>query len=247
MTIGTRRYSYLSSGSRQALREVSAPPDVDTLRDTQCPVCSATDSFQGDTCSVCNAPRPPRNLMAPDTSRARDIERITDGDPGQVGEGIDPSDPDDIGQDDPDADPDADGVDEYPEDPSDPLGDDEDPLGDDEGDGDLVCPVCGSSFPSADNDDLDGQPHLDAAADTEPLMADPEADPRAEQDMAETAYESGDQCPVCGEGSLQPEDDIAADDDEGPEEDEEYEDDDPTDGDEDPADEDQPPPFGRRR
>ena len=62
---------FMSTGGRIALNEMTAPPEVDTLRDEACPVCGEQDAYTGDECSVCGYKAPPDFATDPDTSKAR--------------------------------------------------------------------------------------------------------------------------------------------------------------------------------
>lgn len=59
---------------RHALGEVTAPPDVDTMRDDVCPVCGSTDSYNGDKCLVCGFEKPPSMMMDPDVELASQVD-----------------------------------------------------------------------------------------------------------------------------------------------------------------------------
>lgn len=67
----------LSKESRMehtAYGDIKAPVDVDTLRESECPVCGNDDSWDGDRCQVCGFFRPPQMFMDPDTSVAREVD-----------------------------------------------------------------------------------------------------------------------------------------------------------------------------
>jgi hypothetical protein len=59
---------------RLAYGDIKAPNDVDTLRESECPVCGNDDSWDGDRCQVCGFFRPPQMFMDPDTSVAREVD-----------------------------------------------------------------------------------------------------------------------------------------------------------------------------
>lgn len=63
-----------SSMERIAYGETKAPVDVDTLRESECPVCGNDDSWDGDRCQVCGFFRPPQMFMDPDTSVAQQVD-----------------------------------------------------------------------------------------------------------------------------------------------------------------------------
>ena len=57
-----------------AYGDIKAPQDVDTLRESECPVCGNDDSWDGDRCQVCGFFRPPKMFMDPDTSVAGQVD-----------------------------------------------------------------------------------------------------------------------------------------------------------------------------
>lgn len=57
-----------------ALGEQKAPPQVDTLRDEQCPVCGEADAYSGNDCPVCGYVKPPDAFTDPDTSKAKEVD-----------------------------------------------------------------------------------------------------------------------------------------------------------------------------
>jgi hypothetical protein len=57
-----------------AIGEVKAPPKVDTMRDTKCPVCGEEDGFNGTECAVCQFVKPPDMFMDPDTELAGKVD-----------------------------------------------------------------------------------------------------------------------------------------------------------------------------
>lgn len=91
---------------RTAYGETRVPPQVDTLRMEECPVCGEHDVWSGDRCPVCGFIVPPSLFRDPDTSKAQQVrdelsqsgEVITQpgapGDPStqQVGSGEDADD-----------------------------------------------------------------------------------------------------------------------------------------------------------
>jgi hypothetical protein len=58
----------------QAYGEVKAPADVDTLRESECPVCGNDESWDGDRCMVCGFFRPPQMFLDPNTEIARQVD-----------------------------------------------------------------------------------------------------------------------------------------------------------------------------
>lgn len=108
-----------------------APPEVDTLRDEDCPVCGNREFFSGDRCQVCGFTMPPAEFLDPDTTLHKRLDlRSEEGAPqdGQVsdvnerGEIEDPNlvDPEEIEE-------------EFVDDPT-----------------SLLCPNCGFQAPSAE-------------------------------------------------------------------------------------------------
>ena len=61
-------------GAKTAYGDTKAPMDVDTLRESECPVCGNDDSWDGDRCQVCGFFRPPQMFMDPDTSIAGQMD-----------------------------------------------------------------------------------------------------------------------------------------------------------------------------
>lgn len=53
---------------------LSAPAEVDTLRDEECPICGEADSYDGDKCQVCGFIRPPEEFADPDLSKAKRVD-----------------------------------------------------------------------------------------------------------------------------------------------------------------------------
>lgn len=62
------------SSLHTAYGDTKAPADVDTLRESECPVCGNDDSWDGDRCMVCGFFRPPQMFMDPDTSIAGQMD-----------------------------------------------------------------------------------------------------------------------------------------------------------------------------
>lgn len=104
---------------RMAYGETKAPVDVDTLRESECPVCGNDESWDGDRCMVCGFFRPPQMFMDPNTdvARAMDLRKdiadqnglpgnpgeVVGSDPGQANGGgglaLPPANPDDLTED----------------------------------------------------------------------------------------------------------------------------------------------------
>jgi hypothetical protein len=90
----------------QAYGETRVPPEVDTLRMEECPVCGEHDVWSGSRCPVCGFIVPPSLFRDPDTSKAQQVREELDqegevvtqpgtpGDPstGQIGSGDDADD-----------------------------------------------------------------------------------------------------------------------------------------------------------
>ena len=57
-----------------AYGETKAPADVDTLRDESCPICSESDSYDGNECQVCGYVAPPKPFRDPDVDLARTLD-----------------------------------------------------------------------------------------------------------------------------------------------------------------------------
>lgn len=71
--------SQVSGNVRQASRhvgygEVIAPPQVDTLAPTNCPICGTEEGFNGDECAVCGYLKPPDLFMDPDLEMAQQTD-----------------------------------------------------------------------------------------------------------------------------------------------------------------------------
>ena len=75
-----------------AYGETKAPAQVDTLRDDSCPICSESNSYDGNQCKNCGYVAPPSPFGDPDTSVAKEMDLRQDNldqqDPNQP---IDPS------------------------------------------------------------------------------------------------------------------------------------------------------------
>jgi len=83
-----------------AYGEERVPPQVDTLRMEECPVCGEHDVWSGDRCPVCGFTVPPSLFRDPDTGRAQQVRDQLD-QSGEVMTGPDQamgSDPDAAGQ-----------------------------------------------------------------------------------------------------------------------------------------------------
>lgn len=174
---------------RLAYGEQKAPAEIDTLRDETCPVCGEDDAYDGGKCAVCGFIKPPDEFMDPDLDRAKEVDlRQTD-------QAIDNSEDDRDGK------------------------------------GNLKCDNCGATFSSEEDHEHEEEPEekpeeepekkpkektAAGAADLNspfdnsmPHPKNPEGATDAEQKGpkekdVETAPKSGDSCPTCGEGTLQP-------------------------------------------
>lgn len=82
MAASRRRILELDQGvTKVGYGEISAPADVDTLRDEACPVCGDTESFDGETCQVCGYIKPPEEFLDPDLEKAREVDLRQEGQP----------------------------------------------------------------------------------------------------------------------------------------------------------------------
>lgn len=64
----------MQSSRRLAYGETKAPAEVDTLRESDCPVCGNTESWDGDRCMICGFFRPPEMFTDPDTSIHQQVD-----------------------------------------------------------------------------------------------------------------------------------------------------------------------------
>lgn len=71
---------------RLALNDMVAPPEVDTLRDEECPVCHEADVYDGQRCPVCGFIAPPQIFRDPDLERAKKIDLRQDQNPESDGD-----------------------------------------------------------------------------------------------------------------------------------------------------------------
>lgn len=160
---------------RLAYGETKAPPDVDTLRDENCPVCGEANAWDGNECPVCGFVQPPAQFRDPDLDVAKQMD-LRKGD-GDLGGGDVP------GLDADTNDRDRDGLDDVT---GEPVGDagnaaaqegafDEQPL--------LVCPNCGTEFEAGEPQTINTR------------------DPQAGADSLGQP-EAGDVCPACGKAEL---------------------------------------------
>lgn len=68
---------------RQAYGETRVPPQVDTLRMEECPVCGESDVWSGERCPVCGFIVPPSLFRDPDVNKAQQVRQQLD-DQGEV-------------------------------------------------------------------------------------------------------------------------------------------------------------------
>lgn len=68
------RLSPATASRKQGYGEMKAPVEVDTLREEFCPVCGETDSFDGETCKVCQYIKPPDEFLDPDLEKAQQVD-----------------------------------------------------------------------------------------------------------------------------------------------------------------------------
>jgi hypothetical protein len=194
-----------------ALNDVVAPPEVDTLRDEECPVCGEVEVYDGERCPVCGFVAPPEMFRDPDLEMAKSIDLRQDqqaepGDPapGQANPDVPGGglvDPSQLGED-----PLAEQL-QHP-DQLGPNGEMGDPGTPDDGTPDLFCPACGEGFDAGQPMSSDGDPAtLDATGPAEgtpcpncgasTLLSSNDMEgmgigPDGEQEVAEEAEEMGD-------------------------------------------------------
>ena len=63
----------IASLVRHAINETIAPPEVDTLRASECPICGS-DAYNGEECPVCLFIKPPDMFMDPDLEAAQNAD-----------------------------------------------------------------------------------------------------------------------------------------------------------------------------
>jgi hypothetical protein len=78
-----------------AYGEQVAPPQVDTLRPEDCPICGDRDTFDGETCQVCGYIAPPEQFTDPNLDLAGQVDLHGGADPDDDEESEDEDDPDD--------------------------------------------------------------------------------------------------------------------------------------------------------
>lgn len=64
----------LNSRHQAGIKDVVAPPDVDTLRDEECPVCAETEVYDGERCPICGFVAPPAMFRDPDLDMAKQVD-----------------------------------------------------------------------------------------------------------------------------------------------------------------------------
>lgn len=211
------------SARHQAYGETRVPPQVDTLRMEECPVCGEHDVWSGDRCPVCGFIVPPSLFRDPDTSRAQQVRDELDqsgevvtqpgapGDPStqQAGSGDDADDqlahPDQMA---PDGTP---GVQGGPA-PSQPGG--QLPP--------MAQPAGGGQDEQAEGEQLEEQGEEDQEQGAEEQAEGEELEQQGEEDQlagpqpdlecpacgaaysTDVAAQPGTPCPACRQGSLQP-------------------------------------------
>ncbi|MCW2929978.1 MAG: hypothetical protein JWM19_940 [Actinomycetia bacterium] len=84
-----------TSSRKLAYGETRVPPQVDTLRMEECPVCGEHDVWSGDRCPVCGFVVPPSLFRDPDTSKAQQVRDQLDqeGEVTTPGDGMQPTAP----------------------------------------------------------------------------------------------------------------------------------------------------------
>jgi hypothetical protein len=200
---------------RLASDEIVVPRNIDTLRDSTCAVCGSVGTMNGDRCTVCGYMATPSAFQSPDTSLAPKVrDELGIGNP----EGDDAlGAPDSGSEGPPGAEQDLDDMGEGDE-PGEEEEGAEGEEGDDEDAPDLICDNCGTTFDSTEQEQDLSEPYLSPAARIEPdvsaLGVNDDMDVAREigQEDNETgategvAHNEGDECPVCGIGTLVPND-----------------------------------------
>jgi len=193
---------------RLANDEIVVPRNIDTLRDSTCAVCGSVDSMNGDRCTVCGYMATPQAFQSPDTSLAPKVrDELGIGNP----DGDDMMGAPDAGlEGPPGAEGDLEGMGE--------PGDGQEGLEGDEGAPALICDNCGTTFDSQEEEEDLSEPYMSPAARIEPdvsaLGVEDEMEVAREVGQEENeagtnegvAYQEGDECPVCGIGTLVPND-----------------------------------------
>lgn len=64
---------------RHGYNETKVPPQIDTLRSEECPVCGETQVWTGQRCPVCGYVSPPDMFRDPDTSKAQQVREQLEG------------------------------------------------------------------------------------------------------------------------------------------------------------------------
>jgi hypothetical protein len=192
------RHPFVGS-SHLAYGETKAPPDVDTLRDEECPICGETDAYDGTECKVCGYVEPPKQFQDPNVDLAKQLDLRKDtADPAQMNG-------QDVGHlEDALADPNRDGFDDETGEPIDGMG----------GDGPMLeCPACETQFePAAPTSvSTDPEPMEDPEAPEgmedptqpeDPELGDPTDPKGGPEDAGAEPPKEGDLCPACGQGVL---------------------------------------------
>jgi hypothetical protein len=184
----TKRYQ-LGGTKKKAFDEIKAPPEVDTLRDEECPVCGEAEVYDGERCPVCGFVAPPAMFRDPNLEMAQQLDLRPGTNPDVAPGQMDPNtpgggliSPDQLGEDPlqeqlqhPDQlGPNGEMVSGIPGQPGTP------------GDGvpDLFCPACGYGMDA-------GQP-MSSTTETAEDPSMPTAD----------GPEEGQVCPNCGQATM---------------------------------------------
>lgn len=156
--------------------EVHVPPQVDTLRDDDCPVCGEHDSFDGDVCMVCQYKRPPEEFLDPDLEMAKEVDLRQDEQADAGGLDVDPE----TGQ--PNLEAGEEGLEPGLDENGLPIEGEEELLGEDE---------LGEVEEEVDNliPDEPGDEELNPELETGDEELNPELDPEANEDVAEEVTE----------------------------------------------------------
>jgi hypothetical protein len=185
----TKNYTLPGRNKKKAFNEIKAPPEVDTLRDEECPVCGEAEVYDGERCPVCGFVAPPAMFRDPNLEVAQQVDLRPGTNPDVAPGQMDPNapgggliSPDQLGEDPlqeqlqhPDQlGPNGEMISGIPGQPGTP------------GDGvpDLFCPACGYGMDA-------GQP-MSATTETAEDPSMPSAD----------GPEEGQVCPNCGHATM---------------------------------------------
>ena len=216
----------------QAINEVKAPAQVDTMRAERCPVCQDDEAFDGEKCGVCGYIQPPENFRDPDLTKAQEVDLRQDALEAPDADGNMEVDTDQLGDAAPDAPAAPDGTDgartlqcDYcgedfgaDAEDADPTDDVQDPNAADEASADdpgtpqdedsVAAPDDLSDLSDKTDEDLGLAPEDEAVSDVSAPTVEADPGPHGAEDADQISVSKGDVCPVCGQGtivSVQPE------------------------------------------